>query len=114
MDFSTEFVAFRDRMTAGQDSAFVSKQNVQVAGRTAAVYGQTGYFVTAHGIGVQSGTSIVLLDDRKLPRLFDAAYCEEENCQEGLSPHFGACARGICFRERLFFALPLAQEEQNA
>lgn len=36
-----------------------------IAGRTAAVYGQTGYFVTAHGIGVQSGTTIVLLDDRQ-------------------------------------------------
>ena len=42
MDFSTEFVAFRDRMTAGQDSAFVSKQNVQVAGRTAAVLSSFG------------------------------------------------------------------------
>ena len=85
-----------------------------IAGRTAAVYGQTGYFVTAHGIGVQSGTTIVLLDDRKLPRLFDATFCEEENCAEGLSPHFGGCAAGICFRERLYFALPLGQETANS
>ena len=84
-----------------------------IAGRTAAVYGQTGYFVTAHGIGVQSGTTIVLLDDRKLPRLFDSHYCEEENCREGLSPHFGGCAAGICFRERLYFALPLAEDTEN-
>ena len=85
-----------------------------IAGRTAAVYGQTGYFVTAHGIGVQSGTTISLLDDRKLPRLFDGDYCEEPDCGEGLSPHFGACAAGICFRERLWFALPLGQERRTA
>lgn len=85
-----------------------------IAGRTAAVYGQTGYFVTAHGIGVQSGTTISLLDDRKLPRLFDGDYCEEPDCGEGLSPHFGACAAGICFRERLWFALPLGQERKNS
>lgn len=70
--------------------------------------------MTAHGIGVQSGTTIVLLDDRKLPRLFDATFCEEENCAEGLSPHFGGCAAGICFRERLYFALPLGQETANS
>ena len=31
MDFSTEFVAFRDRMIAGQDKTFVTEMNVQVA-----------------------------------------------------------------------------------
>ena len=36
MDFSTEFVAFRDRMIAGQDKTFVTEMNVQVAGRAAA------------------------------------------------------------------------------
>ena len=70
--------------------------------------------MTAHGIGVQSGTTISLLDDRKLPRLFDGDYCEEPDCGEGLSPHFGACAAGICFRERLWFALPLGQERKNS
>lgn len=78
-----------------------------IAGRTAAVYGQTGYFAAAQGIGVQSGTTIVLLDDRKLPRIFGGAYCEEENCQEGLGKAFGARAAGICFGERLWFSLPL-------
>lgn len=85
-----------------------------IAGRTAAVYGQTGYFVTAHGIGVQNDATIALLDDRKLPRMFDAHYCEEQDCQEGLSPHFGQCAAGICFHERLWFALPLGQETANS
>lgn len=37
MDFSTEFVAFRDRLQEGQDEAFVSRRNVEVAGRTAAL-----------------------------------------------------------------------------
>ncbi len=37
MDFSAEFVALRDRMIAGQDPAFTSRMNVQVAGRTAAL-----------------------------------------------------------------------------
>lgn len=85
-----------------------------IAGRTAAVAGQTGYFVTTHGIGMQSGTTMALLDDRKLPRLFDANYCDEEDCQEGLSPNFGGCATGIYFRERLWFALPLAQQDKNS
>ena len=42
MDFSAEFVAFRDRLLAGQDKAFVSRQNVQVAGRMAALLSSFG------------------------------------------------------------------------
>lgn len=37
MDFSTEFVALRDRLQQGQDKAFRSEQNVSVAGRIAAL-----------------------------------------------------------------------------
>ena len=37
MDFSTEFVALRDRLQQGQDKAFHSVQNVPVAGRVAAL-----------------------------------------------------------------------------
>lgn len=37
MDFSTEFVALRERLINGQDAAFASKINVPVAGRTAAL-----------------------------------------------------------------------------
>lgn len=84
-----------------------------IAGRTAAVYGQTGYFVAAQGIGVQSGTTIVLLDDRKLPRLFDKTYCEEEDCPERLSEGFGAAAAGVCFGERLWFSLPVGGSAVN-
>ena len=36
MDFSTEFVAFRDRLIASQDKAFITNLNAQVAGRTMA------------------------------------------------------------------------------
>ena len=84
-----------------------------IAGRTAAVYGQTGYFVAAQGIGVQSGTSIVLLDDRKLPRLFEKTYCEEAACPERLSAGFGATASGVCFGERLWFSLPVGGSTVN-
>ena len=85
-----------------------------IAGRTAAVYGQTGYFVAAQGIGVQSGTTIVLLDDRKLPRIFGDGYCEEqEACKEGLAQGFGTCAAGVCFGERLWFSLPLGDAQRN-
>ena len=42
MDFSAEFVAFRDRLLEGQDKAFVSRQNVQVAGRMAALLSSFG------------------------------------------------------------------------
>lgn len=38
MDFSTEFVALRDRMIAGQDKTFITNMNAQVAGRAAAVF----------------------------------------------------------------------------
>ena len=38
MDFSTEFVAFRDRMLAGQDKAFTVQMSAQVAGRMAASF----------------------------------------------------------------------------
>lgn len=37
MDFSTEFVALRDRLLAGQDKAFVSSRNAEIAGRAAAM-----------------------------------------------------------------------------
>ncbi len=37
MDFSTEFVALRDRLTNGQPPQFRSQQNVQVSGRMAAL-----------------------------------------------------------------------------
>ena len=37
MDFSTEFVALRDRLAAGQDKLFTSRQNVEIAGRMAAL-----------------------------------------------------------------------------
>ena len=37
MDFSTEFVALRDRIVQEQDKAFVCKQNIEVAGRVAAL-----------------------------------------------------------------------------
>lgn len=85
-----------------------------IAGRTAAVYGQTGYFVSAQGICVQSGTTIVLMDDRKLPRIFSGNYCEEqEDCTERLNEHFGAGAAGACFGERLWFSLPLGMSESN-
>ena len=42
MDFSSEFVAFRDRLAEGQDKAFVSRQNVPVAGRIAALFSSFG------------------------------------------------------------------------
>ena len=42
MDFSSEFVAFRDRLAEGQDKAFVSRQNVPVAGRIAALFSSSG------------------------------------------------------------------------
>ena len=85
-----------------------------IAGRTAVVSGQSSYFVAAHGIGVQSGSTLSLLDDRRLPRLFDPTYCEEcDPCAEGLSPHFGACAMGALHRERVLFALPTGQNMQN-
>ena len=82
-----------------------------IAGRTASVFGQTGYFLTAQGIGVQSGTSIALLDDRKLPRLFDATF--DTDTGEGLSPYFGGCATGICFGQRLWFSLPQGTATEN-
>ena len=37
MDFSTEFVALRDKLLNGQDPHFRSQQNVQVSGRIAAL-----------------------------------------------------------------------------
>ena len=37
MDFSTEFVALRDKLLNGQDPNFRSQQNVQVSGRMAAL-----------------------------------------------------------------------------
>lgn len=37
MDFSTEFVALRDKLLNGQDPHFRSQQNVQVSGRMAAL-----------------------------------------------------------------------------
>lgn len=85
-----------------------------IAGKTAAVYGQTGYFVSAQGICLQSGTTIVLMDDRKLPHIFSRSYCtEEEACTERLNERFGASAAGMCFGERLWFSLPLGAEECN-
>lgn len=38
MDFSTEFVALRDRLVRTQHKSFVSEQNVEVVGRVAALY----------------------------------------------------------------------------
>ena len=85
-----------------------------IAGRTAAVYGQAGYFVSAQGICLQSGTTIVLMDDRKLPRVFSGSYCQQQgDTSEKLNESFGACAVGICFGERLWFSLPLGQSERN-
>ena len=37
MDFSTEFVALRDRMRDGQGNDFICRANAEVAGRTAAL-----------------------------------------------------------------------------
>ena len=37
MDFSTEFVALRDKLLNGQDPHFRSQQNVQVSGRMTAL-----------------------------------------------------------------------------
>ena len=38
MDFSTEFVDLRSRLMRGLDPAFVSTQNAEIAGRTAALF----------------------------------------------------------------------------
>ena len=38
MDFSTEFVAFRDRLLGAQDKAFTVSLNAQVAGRAVAAF----------------------------------------------------------------------------
>ncbi len=81
-----------------------------IAGRSAAVAGLCGYFLTTHGIGVQTGTTLALLDDRKLPRLFEPNYSDDH---EGLAAAFGSCARGIYHNERLFFVLPTGMEEKN-
>lgn len=86
-----------------------------IAGRSAAVAGQNGYFITSGGIGVQAGTTISLLDDRKLPKLFDPTYCLDcDPCKEGLSPNFGKSAAGMASGERLYFSLPVGEEEQNS
>ena len=86
-----------------------------IAGRSAAVAGLSSYFLTTHGIGVQSGTTLSLLDDRKLPRLFNQSYSlDGDPCQEGLSPAFGNCAVGIYHNERLYFALPVGQQAKNS
>ncbi|MCQ5130794.1 hypothetical protein NE562_14085 [Butyricicoccus faecihominis] len=38
MDFSTEFIALRDRLRAGQDAKFESTENMSLLGRMAALY----------------------------------------------------------------------------
>nr|WP_297171978.1 hypothetical protein [uncultured Agathobaculum sp.] len=42
MDFSTEFVAFRDRLLASQDKAFITSLNARVAGRAVAALSSFG------------------------------------------------------------------------
>lgn len=77
------------------------------AGRTAAVAGLSGYFLTPQGIGVQSGTALSLWDDRKLPRLFEPAYTADGSEPPGhLHADYAQCACGAACGERLFFALP--------
>ncbi|MDR2513952.1 MAG: hypothetical protein LBD02_01945 [Christensenellaceae bacterium] len=86
-----------------------------IAGRSAAVLGQSGFFLTSHGIGVQSGTALSLLDDRKLPWLFDPGYGgENDGILRPLGAAFGRCAAGIAHNERLYFTLPLGEDEQNS
>lgn len=42
MDFSTDFIALRDRMAAEQDGQFVSRVNTEVCGKMAALYSSFG------------------------------------------------------------------------
>lgn len=58
MEFSTEFVDLRDRLTQRLDPAFVSTQNAEVAGRTAALFSRFDVTSQKKLLGMMSmGTS---------------------------------------------------------
>lgn len=74
-------------------------------------YGGVKYFLTRHGLGAQSGSAVSLLGDRSMPRLFDGMYYE--GAHERLNLAYQQTACGTRYDEKLWFAVPLGDSEEN-
>lgn len=81
-----------------------------------ALSGVTHYFLTENGIATYYGGAFTLMDDRKLPRIFDPNYTPDGE-DVHLSPVFPSlCASVADGQQRVLFALPLgpSAQENNA
>lgn len=89
MDFSTEFVALRDRLIETQDKAFRTQTNVEVAGRMAAL---------CSSFTIKSERKILGLmpDGRRRPRArIPPAVCRSEARRGRACGLVGVCGKGV-------------------
>lgn len=81
------------------------------AERAIVTSGGNQYFITRHGLGVQSGSAVSMINDRALPRVFDDMYFKGADIRMNIAYQNTAC--GTKFDSKLWFAVPLGDSEQN-
>lgn len=81
-----------------------------------ALSGVTHYYVSEFGVATYYGGNFSLMDDRKLPRIFDEQYVTPEEDIHLWSGFGGCCAAVADSQQRVLFALPLGPDatENNA
>lgn len=81
------------------------------AERAIVPYSGANYFITRHGLGVQSGSAVSLLNDRMLPRVFDGMYISGTRIE--LNQIYQTQACGVRFDGKIWFAVPLGESSEN-
>lgn len=74
-------------------------------------YGGAQYFLTRHGLGVQSGSAVSMLNDRSMPRVFDGNYYTGDGIRMNQCYQQTAC--GTRYDNKLWFAIPLGDTTEN-
>lgn len=78
-----------------------------------AIVGANGasYFLTRHGLGVQSGSAVSMISDHATPRVFDAMYDVDSNMI--LNPVYQRKACGVKYDGRIWWGVPLGSATEN-
>lgn len=81
------------------------------AERAIVPFAGANYFLTRHGLGVQSGSAVSLLGDRSIPRVFDGMYAHGRDMRLGEDYPERAC--GTRFDSKIWMAVPLGDVAEN-
>lgn len=81
------------------------------AERAIVPFAGANYFLTRHGLGVQSGSAVSLLGDRAIPRIFDGMYVYGQALR--LAADYPDKACGTRFDSKIWIAVPLGESAEN-